>query len=111
MAQELMAFFLNIHIEGVPLLHVPVIDPGRNHSKAPQLPAVLVRDEIVRIVSAQADPRKGTFGLSLENLAGQHAIRAIWTACGFLEHFVQVLAIEGALRLSLSKLHSLLDFK
>src|SRR5882762_5669611 len=94
MPKELTAVFFDVHIQALFFLHVPVIDPGSDHAQATQLPPMLVRYEVIRVVVADSDVRKRPLWRPRQEFARKHPIASIRHSCGGSEQFRQILTCK-----------------
>ncbi len=85
-ADLLVGRILDVHVEGVVLLHVRVVEPGEDRVGPAGHAAQLVRDAVVGVVVAHAQHQRRTLGLARHELARDHAVAAVGQLVGALHH-------------------------
>src|SRR5947207_10454351 len=89
-----MAVLADERIERVAGLEIDEVEPGAEHAERAQLAAVLVRDEVVRIVGAGPGVAEVAQDLAGNGPAGGGAIRAVAVSRRALEDDVHVVSRE-----------------
>ena len=97
MADELAAVFLDQHVDGVDGARVVVVEPGRHHPEAAQLAAVLMGEDIVRVVGTGAVIAERPQVLARQDLAGHGPVAAVRGPGHFIEQLVDVPPVHLAL--------------
>ena len=88
---------LHVHVEGVLLLHVPVIEPRAEHAQRAKLAAVLVAQIVVGVVPADALVAEGTERRSVEEAARDREPLPVGEAVHASENRIQVRLRHGPL--------------
>ena len=85
-------------VEGVERIHARVVQPGREHLKAPQIAPVLVRHDVVRVVAARAEQLKRTDQRhAVRGDPERHgAVAAVAPACDVGQQTIDVLGEKRA---------------
>src|SRR5262245_25142923 len=94
MAQKFSTVLLDIRVEPLLLLHVPVVDPRCDYPQTTQFATVFMRYEVIRVVVTDSNVWKRTLRFAWNKLAGQNAVAAIGQLRNRLEHLGQVLPCQ-----------------
>ncbi len=80
MADDRAAAGADERVEAVDAARVVVVQPGAEDEQPAQLAAMLVREDVVRVVRPRAVVAERSHGLALERLAGQDPVAAVGVA-------------------------------